>query len=79
MNKWYGVRVPKSYSSEKNWYQINEYGGRLLLYWSVVIILIGIISLILPPLDETMKTTLSLVPLLLLVPTVQIFIYSNKL
>ena len=35
MNRWYGVRIPESYKSEKRWFEINEYGGRLLLWWGV--------------------------------------------
>lgn len=52
MNRWYGMRIPKSFESEENWYKINEYGGKIFIYWSIPIILIGIISLFLPPLGN---------------------------
>jgi uncharacterized membrane protein len=50
MNHFYGVRFPQSFKSEKAWYEINEYGGRLLLLWSVPILLIGIYGLLRPDL-----------------------------
>jgi uncharacterized membrane protein len=38
MNPWYGVRFASSYKSDWLWYEINEYGGKLLaamgLIWS---------------------------------------------
>ncbi len=36
MNRFYGVRIPKSFSSESNWYEINAYGGRQLIFWSML-------------------------------------------
>lgn len=79
MNRWYGMRIPKSFKSEENWYKINEYGGRIFIYWSIPIVLIGIISLFLPPLREKGITILSLVPLLVILPTIQLLIYSRKI
>ena len=79
MNRWYGMRIPKSFKSEENWYKINEYGGKIFIYWSIPILLIGIISLFLPPLGEKGITILSLVPLLVILPTIQLLIYSRKI
>jgi len=31
MNDWYGVRIRASFVSEEAWFDINRYGGRLLL------------------------------------------------
>ena len=42
MNHFYGVRIKKSFESEKNWYAINEYGGKQLVLWSIPIILAGV-------------------------------------
>lgn len=36
MNPWYGVRIPAAFASEERWYDINAYGGRLLLVFGVV-------------------------------------------
>ncbi|MFH1074862.1 MAG: SdpI family protein [Candidatus Firestonebacteria bacterium] len=79
MNRWYGMRIPKSFKSEENWYKINEYGGRIFIYWSIPIVLIGIISLFLPPLGEKGITLLSLAPLLVILPAIQLLIYSRKI
>jgi uncharacterized membrane protein len=78
MNRWYGMRIPKSFKSEENWYNINEYGGKIFIYWSIPIVLIGIIVLFLPPLTEKETTVLSLAPLLVILPTIQLLIYSRK-
>ncbi|MEX2579780.1 MAG: SdpI family protein [Verrucomicrobiales bacterium] len=46
MNRWYGVRIPKAFSSEDNWYRINQYGSKALIYWCIPIILLGVIMLV---------------------------------
>ena len=48
MNSLYGFRVEKAFKSEKNWYDINAYGGKQLAWWSIPIVLIGLICLFLP-------------------------------
>jgi uncharacterized membrane protein len=42
MNHWYGVRIPASFASEEAWFEINYYGGRLLLVWGLTIAAIAI-------------------------------------
>lgn len=42
MNGWYGVRIPAAFASEKAWYDINAYGGRLLRRWGWSIAFIAI-------------------------------------
>jgi len=34
-NHWYGVRIPAAFESEEAWFDINHYGGRLLLFWGI--------------------------------------------
>ena len=53
MNKWYGMRYPEAFKSEEDWYRINEYGGRIFIYWTIPSVLIGVIVLFLPPLGNT--------------------------
>jgi hypothetical protein len=48
MNGIYGVRIPKSFSSDANWYEINAYGGRQLIRRSVLPLLTGIACFFLP-------------------------------
>ncbi len=42
MNPWYGVRIPKSFESEENWYNINAYGGKRMILWALLPALVGI-------------------------------------
>jgi uncharacterized membrane protein len=37
MNHWYGIRIPATFASEEAWFEINQYAGRLLLVWGIVI------------------------------------------
>ena len=48
MNKFYGFRIPKSFTSDENWFKINSYGGRQLIFWSILLITIGILHLFFP-------------------------------
>lgn len=48
MNRYYGVRTPLAYKSEKNWYDINAYSGRQLAIWSLVIVAVGVAGLFVP-------------------------------
>ena len=41
MNRVYGIRIPKSFASEANWYAINAYGGRQFMLWSLLPLLAG--------------------------------------
>lgn len=48
MNRFYGFRISKSFVSDENWYQINHYGGKQFIQWSIPLILIGILYFIFP-------------------------------
>jgi hypothetical protein len=81
MNGCYGVRFKKSFESEENWYKINKYGGRCLVAWSGVLLLIGIAEFLIPynPKD-TFRTVLSTcAPGILLIPCIQAYLYAKKL
>ncbi len=41
MNNWYNFRISKSFESENNWYDINAYGARKFIIWSLPMILMG--------------------------------------
>jgi uncharacterized membrane protein len=47
-NPIYGVRIPEAFKSEERWLEINEYGGRLLLRWGLVVGAVSAIGLMLP-------------------------------
>lgn len=51
-NSWYGVRIRKAFQSDELWYDINAYGGREFIIWSIPIVLTGIACFFFP-LDES--------------------------
>jgi hypothetical protein len=81
MNHFYGVRLKKSFTSEKNWYLMNTYGGRQLLTWSAILTLLGIATLFVPfNGNVALILLLALMPLLvLMVPVFLIVRYSRTL
>jgi hypothetical protein len=48
MNRFYGFRVRAAFASQKRWYAINEYSGRVLARWAFLPILTGVVGLFLP-------------------------------
>ncbi len=48
MNCYYGIRIRKAFRSDEDWYDINEYGGRVFIRWSFGIIVCGIILMFIP-------------------------------
>ncbi len=46
MNYIYGARFKASFKSDKNWYEINEYGGKALFLVSIPILIYGIVGII---------------------------------
>ena len=81
MNHFYGVRLRKSYTSDKNWYLLNSYGGKQLLIWSSVMVISGVVILFLPfNGNELFIALLAFLPLIfLLIPTLLIVRYSRSL
>jgi hypothetical protein len=47
-NSFYGMRFPQSYQSDEAWFKINEFGGKQMLLWSLLIIAAGTLALFLP-------------------------------
>jgi hypothetical protein len=81
MNHFYGVRLKKSYSSEKNWYLMNTFGGKQLLYWSAVLAVIGLNIFFVPfNGNELLIVLFAFLPLLVLaIPVYLIIRYSRTL
>lgn len=48
MNGWYGIRIPKSFASDENWYRINEYGAKQLIVWAIPLMAFGLFCVLLP-------------------------------
>ena len=80
MNYLYGFRIPKAFESEENWYDINEYGAKQMIIWSILIILVGIIYLAIP-ISEAMSLIMGAGPITLavLIVIIKTLIYANKL
>jgi hypothetical protein len=70
VNKVYGFHIAKAFSSDENWYEINWYGGKQLIQWSVLLIFIGVLYFIFPvqELPNVMQNVfLAVVPIILCV------------
>jgi uncharacterized membrane protein len=81
MNHFYGVRLKKSFSSEKNWYLLNSYGGKHLLIWSSLLVVLGVLALFIPfNGSESLIILFAFLPVIvLMVPTLLIVRYSRTL
>ena len=77
MNSAYGFRIRKAFESEENWYQINRYGAKALMYWSVIIMVVGISCLYIEP--QHVLTVAKLTFLSLLVPIVLTLYFARRL
>lgn len=80
-NRWYGVRIPKAFESDANWYAINRFGGQRLMIWSWAIVAAGILSLFLPLRTSDALTMLSaLLPaIIVMIPTLEIMRFAKTL
>ncbi|MEO6053256.1 MAG: SdpI family protein [Chthoniobacterales bacterium] len=80
-NHFYGVRFFQSYKSEKNWYAINEAGGKILIAWSFPILIWGIIGTLLPDKEESFYSSGSsvIVIVCMLIACVQSYFTARKI
>src|SRR5678815_1007433 len=67
MNHFYGVRIPKSFVSDDNWYAINAYGGRSLAIAGAIISVIGLIIRFRPLTGEAAIVVAAVAPAIILV------------
>jgi len=79
-NRWYGVRLPASYTSKENWYRINRFGGYVFLFWGLVLALIGLIPLFYDwPRDQTQAILFLIIPMpTVMIPLLIVIIYAQK-
>jgi uncharacterized membrane protein len=69
MNRAYGVRVPKAFVSDENWYALNAYGGKLFLAFGLALLAFAALGAELAPPPTSLWAPVYLVaPLLGLVP-----------
>jgi len=79
MNKWYGIRIQKSYSSDENWNAINEYGGRQLVLWSIPMLVAGVVLMALPVTLATGFAAIVVLVVCVAAPLVQVYLFSQEL
>jgi hypothetical protein len=80
MNCWYGMRFRRSFESDENWYKINRYGARRMIQWSIVIIVIGILTFLLPlETTKSLRLALRYAPLVLIIPVIETWLFAKKL
>ena len=81
-NRWYGVRVKKSFESREKWFALNRYGAKRFITWAGVLVVCGIMLLLTRINDSqsTLVLLLALLPaVLIFIPLVQILRYAKKL
>jgi len=81
MNRLYGVRLPEAFTSSRKWYEINAYGGRLLIAFGLFLIAFAYLGHgFAPPPTSPWAPVFLVVPLLVLVPiVVRIRTYARRL
>ena len=67
MNGFYGVRIPKSFVSDANWYAINAYGGRVLAVAGAIVSVVGLIIRFRPPSGDAAIVVAAVAPAVVLV------------
>ena len=79
-NRRYGARFPESFESEEAWLEINRYGGRRAIVWSMPLIAVGIVSFFLPLQSHTGLTLLlGFAPLaFVLAPVVEAWRFARR-
>ncbi len=79
MNRWYGIRIPKAYESEENWYEINAYGGKLLLVYGLALVAFGYLARdAAPPPSSPWRAVYVAGPLILVFPVLALIIYFAR-
>ncbi len=79
INKWYGFRISKAFESEEMWFKINKIGGKVLLYYSIPLLLLGTAVCFLPKLDKGAVVMIANAPIIYLVAVAHASFLSIKL
>ncbi len=78
-NIFYGVRFPEAFRSEEAWLDINRYGAKRLIVWSMPLIGIGVVTFFLPLNTHVWAIVLiALAPLVVLVPAIESWLYARR-
>jgi hypothetical protein len=68
MNPIYGFRITKAFDSDENWYAINHYGAKQLIFWSALLIVIGLLYLVFPisdPSEQRLTVIFAVAPIII--------------
>lgn len=69
MNRYYGIRIPKAFKSDENWYDINAYGGKIFLVYGLLLTVFGLTAQGLAPSPTSIWMAVFIVgPLLVIFP-----------
>jgi hypothetical protein len=69
MNRYYGIRIPKAFKSDENWYDINAYGGKVFLAYGLLLTVFGLTAQGLAPSPTSIWMAVFIVgPLLVIFP-----------
>lgn len=75
MNHAYGIRIRKAFVSQRNWYEINAYGGKLLLVFGLFLLAFGWLGQgVAPPPTSPWAPVFMVLPLLAIVPVLALII-----
>ncbi len=77
MNSAYGFRIGKAFESEENWYRINKYGAKVLMFWALAIMVVVIMCLYADP--QSVLTVAKITFVSVLVPLAETFRYARRL
>ena len=84
INGAYGVRIAKTYSSEKAWYEVNAYFGYKMLWWAFALSAIGSVEVIVSALSHDLMpfplfaVFFGLFLLFLAIPIAQTLTYAKR-
>jgi hypothetical protein len=81
MNRYYGIRMPKAFISEKNWYEVNAYGGKLFLAFGLTLLIFAWLEKdVAPPPTSPWASVWLAVPLALVLPVLLLInAYTRRL
>lgn len=84
MNRVYGIRFKKAFESEQLWYQINAYGARRIILWSVVVLAVGVAAFFVDfggagAVRSGRILAFGCAPLIVLIPCLETYLYTRKL
>ena len=81
MNYIYGIKIKKAYSSEQNWYKINEYGAKRIILWSPIFLIFAIFGFFIEfGANYEFILIFAIAPIcVLIIPIIEIFKFAKKL